>query len=77
MSKPRIIVVSPDDAESFEWLSVGWHQITNRHTPESQRLMGLATKAIDEAENVPEACKALEEAGFEVVRDQDYVRRVV
>jgi hypothetical protein len=68
MSKPGIIVVSQDGADSFEWLSDGWHTIKLSHTAEAKRLMGLAHDAIEAGESVPDVIRRLEAAGFAVTR---------
>ena len=68
--KPRIIVLSKDSDECFNWLSDGWNSLTEgtHGTESANELMELATKTILEGEDIPDAVKRLEEAGFEIVR---------
>jgi hypothetical protein len=68
--KPRIIVLSADDDDVFDWLSDGWFMVEQRHTEKAQELMKRAKQAITEGVNVPDAIKKLEAAGFEIVRDE-------
>jgi len=69
--KPVIIVLSPDDAEVLNWLSGGWHSWDNCHTEEAKALMAKAHACIDAADNVLDAIRRLEEAGFEIERFDD------
>ena len=66
--KPRIIVMSKDDSDTFSWMSDGWNHIKIAHTQKAQHLFSLANKCIREAKDVPDAIARLEEAGFEIER---------
>jgi hypothetical protein len=62
--KPRVIVLSTDDADTFDWLSDGW----NASDAPNPKLFKKAQAAIRKGKDVKDACRLLEEAGFEVVR---------
>lgn len=68
MVRPGIVVLSADTDDQFEWMSDSWYQIKRRHTREAQRLMAKAKAAIEAADNVPDAIRRLEAAGFDVRR---------
>jgi hypothetical protein len=67
-TKPGIIVLSRDDADSFDWLSDGWNEASMSHTDHAQGLVRKARKAIEAASDVPDAIKRLQAAGFDVRR---------
>jgi hypothetical protein len=66
--KPVIIVLSDDDEPEFSWMSSGWYTQEKHGTEEGERLFALAQEQIGKAQNVPEAIKLLEAAGFKVTR---------
>lgn len=65
-SKPKIIIISPIDSDVCNWLSSGWHAVEKSHLPESISLKNKAHTAIESADNIVDAIKNLETAGFEV-----------
>lgn len=67
-TKPTIVVLSDDTAETFDWLSDGWNTIKNRHTLPAQELYARATAIISTGKDVPDTIKRLEDAGFNIVR---------
>ena len=67
--RPRIFVLSEPEESTFRYASDGWYQAKLRGTPEAEALMVEATKAIEAATDIKDACKKLEEAGFEVSFD--------
>lgn len=67
--KPRIFVLSEPEESTFRYASDGWYQAKLRGTPKAEALMAKATKAIEAATDIKDACKKLEEAGFEVSFD--------
>lgn len=72
--KPRIFVVSPDTADTFEWLSDGWYQIKQRGTKKAEALKKRTDKCIKAGKDVPDVIKLLRKAGFTVVRGKpDYL----
>jgi hypothetical protein len=68
MNKPVILTDSLDDAECFDWQSVGWYQFTQRGTPQAEALFAKADKCIDDGTDVPDVIKRLTDAGFTVRR---------
>jgi len=68
MGKPRIIVQSKDDDETFCWASDGWHDVKSYGDPKSDALYRKAQAAVKAAKNVVDAIRLLREAGFTVVR---------
>jgi len=69
---PEVIITVPEDSDTCEWVSVGWHTIKNCHLPEAKELMQRALAAIDAAADIPDAKAKLEEAGFRVTIDPEY-----
>ena len=69
MGKPRIIVLSDDDADEFRWLSDGWFEMKKRHRPAAQELFAKASACVEAAADVPDAVRRLRAAGFVVTRD--------
>jgi hypothetical protein len=74
--KPRIIVLSKNTDERFDWLSDGWNPIEKPNP----KLFTKADKLIKKAKDVPDAIRLLQENGFEIVRtsrrNRDDDRRV-
>ena len=68
MSKPRIIVLSSDNDDTFCWLSDGWNMVSQHGQEDARLLMHKATQAIDQGDSVTAVVKLLEQAGFEVTR---------
>ena len=66
MSKPSIIVTCDDDAETFGWMSDGWHQVHQMGTEKAQELFKKAEECIESGDDVPDVVRRLEEAGFDV-----------
>lgn len=61
--RPRIFVLSPSGADSFDWVSDGWWF----NQPD---LRECADKCIELGDTVDECCYLLEQVGgFEVLRD--------
>lgn len=71
--KPRIIVFSEDNEQTFRFMSDGWHDAKKAHTARAKATMTRATKAIEAGKDVPDTVKRLLEAGF-AVRRPDYVK---
>lgn len=67
-ARPRILVISDGDSDSFNWMSDGWYQLHQRGTASAEALMSRAHAAIREGKDVADTVRRLEEAGFEVVR---------
>lgn len=76
--KPRIICLSSDSESTFRCMSDGWFTVKNRRKPKNIALHKKADACIDAGKNVLDVIRRLEEAGFEVVRDEDgtYARLV-
>lgn len=68
--KPRIVVLSEDDDDTFRYLSDGWFTITQRKNPEARALFALVKQCIHDSTSIPHAIEILESAGFEVVREK-------
>lgn len=68
--RPGIIVTSADTDSKFSWLSDGWNStdLGTRGTIGAERLMKRACAIIEMADNVPDAIRRLEKAGFKVTR---------
>ena len=66
--KPKIIVVSGSEDDTFKWLSDGWNSITEGT---ARRLMRKACDAIKTADDYADAIRRLENAGFEVEENND------
>lgn len=69
--KPGIIVIVPDDAAEFRWLSVGWLQegMSPTEQRKGQKLFTKAHLAIQAGKDVPDVIDRLKKAGFSVTRD--------
>ncbi len=68
MAKPRIIVLSADDDDRFDWMSDGWYEFRVRGRIKAERMMDLANDCIAAGSDVPDVIRRLEEVGFEVTR---------
>lgn len=66
--KPRIIVISDDTDDEFDWLSDGWYTRGQRGTEIADALFRKAKRAIGRGKNVVDTIAQLEKVGFEVTR---------
>jgi hypothetical protein len=69
MTKPKVIVLVDDNANTFEWMSDGWYNSAARGTQEAETLMSRARRCIEDGANVPDVIKRLRSAGFEIERN--------
>jgi len=70
VTKPGVIVLSPDDDTSFHWLSDGWFCAEVRNHPEAQAIMARARECVNAGVDVPDVIARLEAAGFVVTRSE-------
>ena len=75
-TNPKIIIISPLDADTCTYISDGWYESTIRHLPEAKAIKARADRAIKEAEDVPDAIRLLEDAGFEVEHNVNYLEEI-
>jgi len=75
MDKPRIIVLSGDQDDTFKWESDGWNDTKHADTKRAKSLMKKAHKTIETSKNVPDAIRRLRKAGFTVTRHLAHTRR--
>ena len=59
---PRIIVLSKDTDDEFNWMSDGWNTMKNPNVT----LFAKVKRIIASGENVPDVIRKLEVAGFSV-----------
>ena len=73
--KPRIIVVSEDSDDTFQWVSDGWYSAQHHHSKKAHDLMQKAETAIKEGKDVPDSIRRLENAGFEIGRNVHFLNQ--
>lgn len=66
--KPEVIVFSKNTDITFDWMSGGWNSEEARRTnpKRAKKLMRRVREVVEKAEDVPDAVKKLQEAGFAI-----------